>query len=130
MFTECVKEFDLNLLKTNHAFESALDVFNIESSDIQHLFDNGYFGESGDECLEMFEAAEKTLKERIKDFFAAIRKAIKDFIEKIKTAIETEKAKNEMKKTLDSYVKLLASNKVFEQQAKGKKIKRKKMLIL
>jgi hypothetical protein len=113
-------EFDLDQLKNDHLFETALDHFKIKVTELAMLKDQGYFAESDEDDI-VFEEAVSGFIDKIKQFFQNIIDNIKKLAAKVKENVSMEMQKREVNKKLKEYKVILAKSK--QGAFNGKKVK-------
>ena len=91
------EEFELDIMKADHMYETALDKFAIEAMQVNSLVNEGFYNESSDDTESMYaEAANKfldALKTWFDDLIERIKKLVTDFVIEIK-AKQTAKKMN------------------------------------
>lgn len=99
MFDAYFLEFDLNMKKADHIFETASDKLDVTALELYTLESAGMF-ESAEDPDEMFSESAEKFMDAIKAFFRKIKDAIKKLYLSVKDAIENAIRKHEMKKKL------------------------------
>lgn len=99
MFDAYFLEFDLNMKKADHIFETASDKLDVTALELYTLESAGMF-ESTEDPDEMFSESAEKFMDAIKAFFKKIKDAIKKLYLSVKDAIENAIRKHEMKKKL------------------------------
>lgn len=120
MFDAYFLEFDLDMKKADHIFETASDKLDISALEIYTLENSGMF-ESSEDPDEMFSESAGKFMEAIKAFFKKIKDSIKKLYLSIKDAIENAIRKHEMKKKLKELRDAIKSSKEMQKSLSSSK---------
>ena len=114
MFDSYFLEFDLDMKKCDHIFETASDKLDVTALELFTFESSGLFNESEDPD-EMFAEAAGKFIDAIKTFFRKIKDAIKKLYLSIKDAIENSIRKHEMKKKMKELREMIKSSQELQK---------------
>lgn len=110
MVNACFLEFEINSLKNDHMFESAVSKFDINVLELSMLANNGYIQES-EEDGSIYEEAVGTFLQKVKEFFNNMIENIKNLVKDCVSKVQAKFVARDIEKKLSLVKQSLAANK-------------------
>ena len=121
MFESLFKEYEIDIAKADHMFETAMDIFNTNLIEKHMLVQEGYI-DSQEDIYDLYHESVGSIKDKIKEFFTKIKEAFKKLVLSVKNTVKAQLVKRDANKKLKEVKKQLVENKKLAAQAKGKKV--------